>query len=164
MVAEGVQTTPTGTAGEPCDGCSTMSRSKVSRNKTINTIHNKLQAFLKLLEFRIIGSDRDRRRAVRRLLDDVEVGVQVEVRYRCRRRGCDEGACWSGNSPSDIVSCTTQYCLPYDTTLCRAGHNIECPPRHIVGDQPQQDTILVTGHRILMMSDTDDGPPYIGDG
>jgi hypothetical protein len=28
----------------------------LSRNKTINTIHNKLQAFLKLLEFRIIGS------------------------------------------------------------------------------------------------------------
>jgi hypothetical protein len=28
----------------------------LSRNKTINTINNKLQAFLKLLEFRIIGS------------------------------------------------------------------------------------------------------------
>jgi hypothetical protein len=26
------------------------------RNKTINTMHNKLQAFLKLLEFRIVGS------------------------------------------------------------------------------------------------------------
>jgi hypothetical protein len=28
----------------------------LSRNETINKIHNKLQAFLKLLEFRIIGS------------------------------------------------------------------------------------------------------------
>jgi hypothetical protein len=31
-------------------------QSFLSRNKTINTIHNKLQAFLQLLEFRIIGS------------------------------------------------------------------------------------------------------------
>jgi hypothetical protein len=34
----------------------------LSRNKTINTIHNKLQAFLQLLEFRIIGSAGGRKR------------------------------------------------------------------------------------------------------
>jgi hypothetical protein len=46
-------------------------------NKTINTTHNKLQAFLKLLEFRIIGSagrgERERRERER----DVDRAAQT---------------------------------------------------------------------------------------
>jgi hypothetical protein len=48
-------------AGKPNRSkCRTIARTywDTTRNKTINTIHNKLQAFLKLLEFRIIGSAR----------------------------------------------------------------------------------------------------------
>jgi hypothetical protein len=51
----------------------------LSRNKAINTIHDKLQAFLKLLEFRIIGSasgSRERRYREEYARYDIVGGVE----------------------------------------------------------------------------------------